>query len=84
MIVFGVAEVFGAATSGKLIGIYGKKFGLHLLFATGVLSCFTILSLRVADVPFGWTYYLASFLWGLADSCLNTSIIGLLVNMQFA
>eukprot|EP00826_Nyctotherus_ovalis_P044999 TRINITY_DN4917_c0_g2_i3.p1 TRINITY_DN4917_c0_g2~~TRINITY_DN4917_c0_g2_i3.p1 ORF type:complete len:151 (+),score=45.04 TRINITY_DN4917_c0_g2_i3:925-1377(+) len=85
MIFFGIAEVIGSVTAGRLINSLGKRFGVNLLTILGVTAAIGLPVLVMCRVPFtsfsisGWPYYTEAALWGFADSALNTSIIGLLV-----
>lgn len=79
MIFFGIAEVSGAAITGRLIKMMGKRFGIYLVGVLGLTANIAMLSLVYNKVHFGWPYYIEAALWGFADSSLNTSIIGLLV-----
>jgi len=85
MIFFGIAGVLGAIIAGRLINTFGKRFGINFFTILGVTAALGMPILVSSNVPFvpysfeGWPYYTEAALWGLADSTLNTSLIGLLV-----
>ncbi len=58
----------------------GKRFGVYLTVITGVAACLGVLILAYVKISYGWPHYIAAAMWGLADSTLNTSLIGLLVS----
>jgi MFS family permease len=78
MMTLGAMEVIGAVLTGRLIKKFNKRFGVHFLSAVGLICCLYMIILLSNDVTFGWQYYIAAALWGLADSAISTSLIALL------
>jgi len=70
MIFFGISDAFAGLLCGKLMNIFGKKFGMFLILAVGVLTMgYTYFV--VYYVPFGCAWWFIEFGLGFCDGSVN-------------
>jgi len=79
MIFLGIADAAGAYLFGKITNMYGKKFGMFLIFAVGFITCFYTYYI-VYNVEYGYAWWFIEFAFGLCDGSVNPIIQAVLAS----